>query len=195
VTSTLSKRATSITIERKGVIPMTPLDQAYFEWLCSQVGPVRLQNNSKASYWKLLEFLYKKEFTWKIERDANRASDGQDLRYQFTRETGNKADTVWMSMPCSFLEMLYALAFAVAFEGGGEPSERFWELIHNVGLTGCTDRSRPSEAIVDHMLNKIMDRDYNENGAGGLFPLNNPTQDQRGVELWYQAQAYLLERL
>lgn len=174
---------------------MTPLDEAYFSWLCSQVGPVRLQNPSKLTYWKLLRFLYDKEFTWKLERDANRANDGKDLRYQFIRDTGAPKDDLWLSMPCSFLEMLYALAFAAAFEGGGESSECFWEMIENIGLIECHDRNRPSEAIVDHMLNKIMDRNYEENGKGGLFPLSHPEKDQRDVELWYQLQAYLLERL
>lgn len=174
---------------------MTPLDESYFSWLCSQVGPVRLHNNSKVSYWKLLRFLYDKEFTWKLERDHNRATDGTDLRYQFSRETKTPTNELWMSMPCSVLEMLYALAFAVAFESDGEASAVFWELIDNVGLIECYDQARPSEAIVDHMLNKIMDRGYEKNGRGGFFPLKKTIIDQRGVELWYQAQAYLLERL
>lgn len=173
-----------------------PLDETYFVWLYSQVGSVTLRNRSK-TYWKLLRLLFKKEFTWRdIEKDGNRAQDGKDLRMQFLRETKTVVDEDgWLEMGCSFLEMLIALAWKLAFEGGGEQSERFWEMIDNLGLLECTDAYPPEDVIVDHILNKVIDRDYSENGAGGLFPLQRTDEDQRGIELWYQANAYLLERL
>lgn len=174
-----------------------PLDEAYFVWLYSQVGSVKLRNRSK-TYWTLLRLLFQKEFTWpdRIERDANRAQDGKDLRRQFLQETGTKMDEPgWLEYGCSFLEMLVALAWAVAFEGGGTQEERFWEMIKNLGLIECTDAHPPDEVIVNHIIDKVNERDYAPNGAGGLFPLKNSNEDQRDVELWYQANAYLLERL
>jgi hypothetical protein len=173
-----------------------PLDEAYFVWLYSQVGSVKLKNRAK-SYWKLLRLLHQREFTWSnVEMDANRAQEGKDLRLQFFRETGIESDdSGWMDLPCSFLELLVALAWAVAFEGGGTQQDRFWELINNLGLTECTDAYPPEERILDRILDKVIDRSYGPSGVGGLFPLSNPTQDQRDVELWYQANAYLLEQL
>lgn len=178
-----------------------PLDEAYLVWLYSQVGSVDIRNRSK-TYWKLLRMLYSKEFTWVIAKDENRAHDGKDLRHEFVRDMqrveGPIPDAQWMEMPASFLEMLVALAFRIAFDGGGEQPERFWELIKNLGLIDCTDANPPEDVIVDHILNKVIDRDYARNGAGGLFPLQRlpkNQKDQREVELWYQAQAYLLERL
>jgi hypothetical protein len=173
-----------------------PLDEAYFVWLYSQVGSVKLRNRSK-TYWKLLRLLFQKEFTWQgIEKDGNRAQDGKDLRVQFLRETNTVVDEEgWLEMGCSFLEMMIALAWQLAFEGGGEQHERFWEMIDNLGLLDCTDAHPPDEAIVDHILNKVINRDYSPDGAGGLFPLQRTSEDQRRVELWYQANAYLLERL
>jgi hypothetical protein len=175
-----------------------PLDEAYFTWLYSQVGSVKLRNLSK-SYWTLLRMLYEKEFTWderRMAKDGNRAEDGKDLRLQFMREKGmTVTDAAWLHMPCSVLEMLVALAFKIAFQGGGEQDERFWEMIENLGLLECNDAYPPNPEIVDQILDKVIDRDYAPNGAGGLFPLPEPVKDQRGVELWYQANAYLLERL
>lgn len=176
---------------------MPPLDERYFCWLYSQVGSVETRNKAK-TYWKLLRILYTKEFTWarKIDKDGNRAQDGKDLRTEFLRETKTDVDEPgWLDEPCSFLEMLIALAWKLAFDGGGEPAERFWELIDNIGLLECTDAFPPDPFIVDHILNNIVNREYAYNGAGGLFPLKKADQDQRNVELIYQAEAYLLERL
>lgn len=172
-----------------------PLDEAYFVWLYSQVSSVKNRNRSK-TYWNLLRLLYKKEFTWLIEKDANRAQDGKDLRREFLRQTEYVVDEEgWMGMGCSFLELLVALSWALAFEGEGEAAYWFWDMIRNLGLCECTDADPPDEAIVDHIVNKVINRDYAPNGAGGLFPLQGAEQDQREVELWYQANAYLLERL
>lgn len=174
-----------------------PLDEAYFVWLYSQVGEVENKNRSR-SYWKLMKFLYEKEFLWlkKIELDANRAQDGKDLRLSFMRETRTKVDEPgWLDMPCSMLEMLIALAWKLEFEGGRTQAFWFWDMIGNLGLLECTDALELDENIVDYILDKMISRQYAENGAGGLFPLKAPDNDQRDVQLWYQAQAYLLERL
>lgn len=175
-----------------------PLDEAYFVWLYSQVASVDALNRSK-TYWKLLRLLHGKEFTWDeatMEKDGNRAQDGKNLRQEFLRETNTKMNEPgWLDYGCSMLELMIALAWKLTFEGEGEQSVWFWELIENIGLSPCTDASAPDEAIVDHILNKVINRDYAPNGAGGFFPLTRPKEDQRDVELWYQLNAYLLERL
>lgn len=175
-----------------------PLDEAYLVWLYSQVGSVKNKNRAK-TYWRLLTLLYEQKFTWSpetMEKDGNRAQDGKDLRQQFLRETGTPlTDPGWLDLDCSFLEMLIALAFAVAFEGGGTQEERFWEMIENLGLIDCTDANPADEAVVAVIVDKVNRREYGKNGAGGLFPLAHAKTDQRGVELWYQANAYLLEEL
>lgn len=180
----------------RGQVNDVPLDEAYFVWLYSQVGSVKNRNRSK-TYWNLLRFMYKKEFTWSdIEKDANRAQDGKDLRREFVRQTGYVVDEGDLMLEgCSFLELLVGLSWALAFEGEGEPAYWFWDLVRNLGLCECTDATSLDEAVLDHILNKVINRDYSPNGAGGLFPLQHPDKDQREVELWYQANAYLLERL
>lgn len=174
-----------------------PLDEAYFKWLYSQVGSVE-NRNLKKTYWKLLRLLYKTEFTWSIEKDGNRAQDGKDLRIEFLHEAGiKKADQEpgWLDLGCSMLELMIALSWMLAFDGGGELRDWFWQLIDNLGLKECTDATQIDERIIEEILDRVITRNYSNNGAGGLFPLSNPNKDQRGVELQYQAQAYLLERL
>jgi hypothetical protein len=175
-----------------------PLDEAYFVWLYSQVGSVQNRNRSK-TYWTLLRLLHEKKFTWtkKFDKDGNRAQDGKNLRREFLRTTGtalNKIDDGWMDLDCSMLELFVALSWKLAFEGEGEPHEWFWVLIDNIGLTECNDANPPEKVIIDEILDKVIYREYARNGAGGLFPLQRTKEDQRGVELWYQMQAYLLER-
>lgn len=176
-----------------------PLDEAYFVWLYSQVGSVQNRNRSK-TYWTLLRLLHEREFYWtkKFDKDGNRAQDGKDLRREFLRDTNtvlSKVNDGWMDLDCSMLELLVALAWKLAFDGGGESATWFWQMIDNLGLTECTDANPPDARIVEEILVKVIGRRYAPNGAGGLFPLQRAEQDQRRVELWYQAQAYLLERI
>lgn len=174
-----------------------PLDEAYFVWLYSQVGSVKLRNRSK-TYWELLRLLYDKEFTWSvIDKDGNRAKDGQDLRKDFLDEKNIEPDDPsWMAMGCSVLELLVALSWKLAWDGERlTSSDWFWVLIKNLGLIECTDANRPEAGIVDDILDVVINRAYAPNGAGGLFPLTNPHEDQRDVEIWYQAQAFLLQEM
>lgn len=174
-----------------------PLDEAYFVWLYSQVGSVKNRNRAK-TYWTLLRILYTKEFTWsrRIDKDENRAHDGKDLRLEFLRERAVVVDDPgWMDVDCSMLEMMIALAWKLAFEGGGKQSDWFWHLVDNLNLLSYTDANPPDEAVINHTLNVFINRAYDPSGSGGLFPLKFPESDQRDVEIWYQAQAYLLERL
>lgn len=177
-----------------------PLDEDYFVWLYSQVGEVDLRNRAQ-TYWSLLKIFHEKEFTWtrKFEKDGNRAQAGKDLRKEFLRQTNtrisNRSERLWMDEGCSVLEMMVALSFKLAWDGEGQPADWFWQMIDNLGLTECTDANPPDEMIINIVLDKVINREYGENGAGGLFPLTNTHEDQRDVELWYQAEAYLLERI
>lgn len=172
-----------------------PLDDEYLEWLYSQVGSVDDEDPMR-TYWALMKLLYSREFTWTNELDANRAQDGKDLRKEFANHhTRTRVSRDWLDMPCSVLEVLVGLSWKMEFEAEHTQSYWFWILIDNLGLTECSDSHPPDERIVDHILEKFMTRQYAPNGAGGLFPLQHTNEDQRNVELWYQAQAFLLARI
>lgn len=173
------------------------LDEQYFTWLYSQVGSVRLRNRNR-THWSLLRQLYNKEFVWIIPNDDNRVEDGRDLRIEFLEQAGyDRTDTAWLDLSCSMLEMLIGLSRRLAFEDDGEPRNWFWHLIEVIDLEQFNDNhyDENAEDIIDECLERIIWRRYLPNGKGGLFPLRNPDEDQREVELWYQAAAYLLEVL
>lgn len=167
-----------------------PLDELYFRWLLTQVGSEARNRTS------LLEQIFLKEFVWHIPNDDNRAVDGQDLRLEFLRKMKiSDPPEDWMWLRCSMLEMLIALSRKLAFEAEGEPSDWFWILIKNLDLYRYKGRLRSLDIIdIDETLDRVIWRNYDENGRGGLFPLQYPAQDQREVEIWYQMSAYLLER-
>jgi hypothetical protein len=93
------------------------------------------------------------------------------------------------------LEMLIGLARRLSFEAEGRADDWFWHLLENIKLDKYNDSSGYDPDEVDDILERIIWRNYRPDGVGGLFPLNEPEEDQRKVELWYQLSAYLIERL
>ena len=93
--------------------------------------------------------------------------------------------------------MLIALAQRLEFETALSKWEKstaqwFWVLINNLGLDTFTDENFDMEAVQEK-VQIFLDRKYEKNGEGGLFPLKNPKEDQRRIEIWYQMSAYLFE--
>lgn len=171
-----------------------PLDEAYFVWLYSQINSPRLKRPSR-TYWSLFRILYTKEVFWVIANDDNRLEDGKDLRQEFLDDQGIRGvDPSWKELGCSFLEMLIALSRRLAFEADGKPCDWFWELLGNLRLREQNDRDIMEAEKIDDILERVIWRTYDRLGRGGLFPLQRSRRDQRKVELWYQMQAYLLER-
>lgn len=169
------------------------LDELYFEWLYSQVASVKTKNPSK-TYWKILNILFKKEFVWIVPNDDNRIEDGKELRYEFIEECKPEVvDQNWMELGCSMLELFVGLSRRLAFETNAPPYEWFWEIMENLDLV-YNDAVHIPRDRVEEKLDRVIWRNYRPNGRGGLFPLRKPRQDQREVEIWYQLNAYLLER-
>lgn len=170
------------------------LDDLYFEWLYGQVASVRNSNPARG-YWNLCKQMYMTPFVYFVPNDDNRAAYGIALREDFADETGVDISGEWMSLDCSMLEMLIALARQASFQDGRAPVGWFGTFLQNLKLDEFTDR-RYNESIaeeVEQTLKRINDRTYDDDGDGGLFPLRHPKQNQRNVELWYQLAAYLLE--
>lgn len=174
-------------------------ENLYFEWLYGLVGAVRNRNPARTS-WKMAHKLHSTEFVWLRSNDDNRVEDGKALRLEFLESEGLSPDDVdqdWLTLGCSMLEMLIALARHASFEDLRERGHGEWFgiILHNLEIDDLTDSKYTAEQ--DRRLEEIMDRviyrNYNPDGRGGLFPLRNPQEDQRRVELWYQMSAFLLE--
>lgn len=170
-----------------------PLDEAYLKWLYSQVAGPRIKNPSR-TYWRLFRQLYKTEFVWIVPNDDNRVEDGKALRHEFMEARARDADEAWLSLGCSFLEMLVALSRRVCFESGIKTAEQwFWILLGNIGLRTANDASDITDREIDEATHMVTWRTYDSNGKGSLFPHKTSETDQRKIEIWYQLMGYLLE--
>jgi len=169
--------------------------EEYFNYLTDKV------SKGKASYSFLLAYLFDTPFTWsyKIPTDANRAKDGVFLRDRYANETGDYLLYSDRSEQCSVLEMLVALSIRIeedimAEPGLEHPESWFWEMVKNLGLYAATDRVF-NEDLVKGVIDIWLNRNYEANGNGGLFPLRHPKKDQRLISIWDQMNLYLTEKL
>lgn len=168
--------------------------ERYFEWLCGLVGRTY-------EYRRLLEELHRVEYYSLIPNDDNRGEDGLQLRDKFTDEEGPQALSQSQNNRCTVLEMLIGLSLRLEFETlqsrwEKTPSEWFWILIDNLGLEWCDNLAFEEHDICytfETTIKKLLERGYESDGNGGLFPLKNPKKDQRKIEIWYQMSAYMLE--
>ena len=172
------------------------LDERYFNWLCTQVGALGDRDPAN-SYILLAEQLFKKSFDDSTPNDYNRALDGKDFRTEFLEETGAIADQEWLDLDSSIFEMMIGLARRLSFSTDWEIDVCFWLLITNLELEKYSDERFNDGVVkaVDFVLDTVNDRSYESNGRGGLFPLKDPRNDQREIEIWYQMSAYILENI
>ena len=170
----------------------------YFEWLYNSVCDKVFSKNN--SFRKLLMRLHSIEFTFIIQRDANRADDGINMRRRFAINNGYEHiyDEIMeiLDEPCSILEMMIALAIRCEETIMDDPiigdrtKQWFWGMITNLGLGSMTD-DQFDKNYVDSVIQTFLNREYESDGRGGLFTINNCNIDLRDVEIWYQLCWYL----
>lgn len=168
------------------------LDDQYLTWLYSLVADVKTRKGPR-TYWNLFKRLFCTEFSWFVPNDDNRAEDGRELRSEWASLIDVRVDIHWMTLGCSFLEMLIGLSRRLEFMTGQDSEFWFWHLIGNLGLLGHNDRSKFLDEDVDDRTSAVIWRTYDVDGNGGLFPLRETDRDQRKVEIWYQLNEYLLQ--
>lgn len=174
-------------------------EEDYYEWLCSKINDADFNTSH---YTKLLQRLYISEFTWSVEEDENRAVDGLCLRTDFASESGVDPFDVKLVIghPCSILEMMVALACRCENQimedlfVGPRFGRWFRVMITSLGLRYETDEYY-DENYVDYILTSFLNREYNEDGDGGLFRIRESNVDMRQMEIWYQMNVYLRELL
>lgn len=168
-------------------------DEAYFLWLYRRVAL------TSGNEWdRLLLKMFETEFIWLVSNDGSRLQDGLDLRDEYVDETNAEPTQAWWDIPCSFLEMLIALAGRLDFQTDVGRQKAFWELVSNLGLSKYTNprwtpRVSKADEEVTEILERAIFRTYDYNGAGGIFPLMEPRVDSRRRELWFQMMDYIRE--
>ena len=166
----------------------------YFEWLYNLVCGDRYSN--AISYKKLLAYLHRTEFTYLLSKDKNRAADGVDLRYRFSKERYHGHVPSCLDGPCSILEMMVALAIRCEEtimddpKIGDRTSQWFWGMVTNMGLGYMSD-NRFDEHVAKEIIDRFLNRDYSQNGRGGLFTVRNCEYDLTNIEIWTQMLWFL----
>lgn len=180
-------------------MPGEGLDERYLSWLYGQVANVKTRVRAR-THRSLFKQMHRTIFVAIVSHDENRIADARDLRYEFLSEAEDlQGDLEWMRSPCTMLELLMILSRCLAFEMDDKTEPWFWHLIETLDLEHFNDHEyhlHPDqvEEAVSRILDRVIWRQYRPDGHGGLFPLRNPQNDQRKVELWYQLNAYLLEQ-
>lgn len=170
------------------------LKAAYLRWLEPQL---KDKTDSDKSFWDLLNLMFETSFGWldNVPMDENRAVDGTDLRVDFAHSIGRNPATMkdeWG--PCTFAEVLIGLSRRMAFVAGGSAPGWAWQLLQNLEMHRLSDPLTPARTRrAQEIMDRVIQRTYNEDGTGGFFPLAWPQEDQRSVELWYQLNSYVEE--
>ena len=148
---------------------------------------------------ELLRFL--DTIVWRntVVRDSNRQSDGHDLRYGFGYEYHIPYREIdhMITGPVTVLEVLVAMAIRgeVSIMSDSEYGDRtsvwFWSMIECMHLLDeYQDYGYFNWENVRIKVDNMMDRNFAPNGDGGLFVVNDPPQDMRTAEFWYQMNWY-----
>lgn len=184
-----------MTTNTNGSIP--GMNDPYFQWLCRRVGIPE-----KKRYLRMAEELHGLIFRPgdAIETDKNRANDGLQLRVEFMNRYGPMGSSSNRG-PCTMLEFLIGLAQRMSYVMGTDENDLhtahyFWAMIGNLRLVKLTDDRYDDlngEFFVNEAVERLLFRNYEWDGSGGLFPLKHCVHDQRKTEIWYQMQNWLLE--
>ena len=176
---------------------MSVLDE-YFEWLCDRVD---CSWEPGSEYYIPLKVMFETEFKVIVANDINRKQDGEALRKAFSKEYGYRVEEIFKDEkePCSVLEMLVALVERMSWEMMDEVRDNsygrwFKEILSNLGITRRTGFYKAEEIV-----NVANNREYEDDGIGGYFPLKSPQKacqkrGQKWTEIWYQMQNYFSER-
>ena len=176
----------------------------YFLWLCSIVCKDLDYRNKKTikdtygkdTYWYMLRVLGKTEFYSIIDKDDNRAGDGLYLRESFVSECGygDEEYKIINAGPCSVLEMLVALSKRLAdIQSVLSHEDLFWIMCKNLEIN--KDDLHIDLDDVKQKIDVFLSRKYKKDGKGGLFPLKKYVNDQTSIEIWVQANAWIMENL
>lgn len=173
--------------------------EAYFEYLYWML--CENKDVGFITYRQLFDNLHKAVFTYTIPKDANRYSDGEELRRRFYFRQDPQLYTLdeceeHLAGQCSVLEMLAALSLRCEESIMSDPAygdrtkQWFWNMLGNLGIAGMSDDKFDKEKF-DKVMYRLLNRVYRHDGTGGLFKIPNAPEDLRHVEIWTQLLWYL----
>lgn len=169
----------------------------YFEWLYDLI-----DDQHSKPYRQLCMFLFDTDFYSVLPMDENRYSDGISIRYRFGDECDIPGCMIASQIDdraCSVFEMMVALSLRMeedmAYEERYGNRTPFWfhSMIKSLGLEKYHDGNF-DKGGARRIIDRFLERMYRPNGEGGLFTVNDvPDKDLRDIEIWCQANWYLIE--
>lgn len=174
---------------------------SYFDWLCSLV------NLKPGTFDILLHELFSIPFKWKRKLDIDRSEEVYVLRGEYLTEEGTIEYQELMQIPPSVFEVLICLSKSMdeileSDSVGDRTRIWFWELIDNLGLSAFPDASFVEVFgedlnrlnVIHDICDRWLERQFEKDGSGSPFPLENPYEDQRCIDIMDQLQAYVMEK-
>lgn len=172
----------------------------YFLWLCDLV------NADMSRYSELLYALHEMDFVWVIDLDSDRADDGLELRRKYYQTNPDDDWVMFWDRGCTVFEALIGIArrmnYILEDEDSGDMSFMyFWEFIRNLGLKKYSNnrlRGLSQEQIdtdffdIQLICSNWMNRKFEPNGQGSIFPLPSATENQAHISLTYQMNNYVI---
>ena len=178
---------------------MQKMQDLYFDWMVDKVS----NRVKKRRYSRLFHILHSRPFEYVLALDANRESDGIDLRYVFAYENDLDQAAVAKELddkPCSFLEML--IAMSIRMDGmifDEDPGLWFWDMMDSMGLSQWTNKEIEKDWFAEDdillRIQRCMERDFDTNtGEGSPFTLeDNHGQNLCAIEFWCLAMWHTTE--
>ena len=155
------------------------------------------------NYSQLMMYLYSQPFYSVYPNDGNRASDGIEMRFRFIESMPDLTYTYhdayrYLTDSCNMLEMMTALARRCEDHIMGDPEigdrakNWFWGMIVNMHLDRMDDEHFDFNRT-KRIVTNVLEHNYDRNGNGGLFSVNDKKIDMRKAEIWYQMNWHLGE--
>ena len=148
-------------------------------------------------YESVIWILYSQEFYWSFPLDENEIGHAQDMRCNYGfKELRN--------LPVTVLEVMISLAIRAEIKimQGRIHDNRtalwFWSMFHNLGLDKFRDSVVNEEndfpgryEEIEEIICNFLDRAYDHDGNGGMFPVKDCRWDMRQKSLYLQMNIWL----
>lgn len=175
--------------------------QRYHFWMINEVVP---NANLAKIYTNMFEIIDMTPYIPHITDDMNRVKDAIYMRQNWFRENNcilEIPDNKICCGYCSVFELLVSFAKRIDKEWLGHGGEDHPELIFsvfmdNLYLTHYTNDILRNPIESENMQSRIarfVSNDVSDYGVGGLFPLYDRCESQKGKSLWHQMMPWLKE--
>ena len=145
-------------------------------------------------HYNLARYLHTLPYRWTLQRDENRMYDGLNMRREYEDYlAGRDGDIPGEEEECSMLEFFvgfsHRLVRDMMSDEDFDRKELLGIMLNNIDIWRWDDSrwNKKAESDIKEAIDIWVDLDYNKHGEGGLFPIAEPYDDLREVDMWVQA--------